>query len=183
MPATLVAAHANHVAQVVPAVSAKDLSNTERAVALYASEMPNGYRYKGPDHHVTVLAWITQGAARLGLSELYRSAAFAYGYRLLWLARTATGEQTRAHKLRFPSADRLRRAESLASLTIGFPEARMTSEAIKRSRRPQVEGACRCGGTGWIDTCFDPDDPTTAVSTNCPGHNPEGYMPRPVVVA
>jgi hypothetical protein len=183
MPATLVAAHVAPAAPAASAVSAKDLSSTERAVALYASDMPNGYRYNSPNDRAAVLAWIAQGAARLGLSELLRSSAFAYGYRLLWLARTVTREQTRAHKLRFPSADRLRRAESLASLSIGFPEGQMSAEAIKRNRRPQVEGACRCSGTGWIDTCFDPDDPTTAVSMNCPGHNPEGYMPRPVVIA
>ncbi|MER8113885.1 hypothetical protein [Streptomyces sp. NPDC094031] len=181
MPATLTR---SHPAPLLPSVtfSVSDLSNGERAVALYASDMPLRFMMQ-PGTETTVAAWILQGAARLGLAELHRSAAYAYGYRLLWLANWTTPEQDQAHKQRFPDARRWDRAERLASTFTVWGKHSMMQAAKERGLRPLVEGACRCGGTGWIDTCFDPDDPTTAVSMNCPGHNPGGCMPRPVVIA
>ncbi|MFF1358010.1 hypothetical protein [Streptomyces sp. NPDC058297] len=141
--------------------------------------MPTGYRFRRGDD-ATVLAWIIQGATRMDLSELYRSAAFLYGFQLLRLAGMATGEQTRAHQLRFPNAARLRRAEGLASLTVGIAE--MSDAARERGLRPQVEGTCACAGTGWVEVCYDPGDPTSVASENCAGHNPNGHMPTPVGV-
>ncbi|WP_158710363.1 hypothetical protein [Streptomyces sp. NRRL F-5126] len=180
MPATLTASHLAPSLPTTELVSVSDLSNSERAVALYASDMPGEYRYhRGDDGKV--FAWIVQGACRLGLPELYRSAAFQNGYRLLWLARTATGEQEGAHKRRFPNAARLRRALSLASLTVGMTE--MSPAARERGGRPQVEGACRCAGTGWFEVCYDPEDPTSVALENCAGHNPKGHMPTPAGVS
>ncbi|MFF1354045.1 hypothetical protein [Streptomyces sp. NPDC058297] len=170
MPATLAAAHLSPVLPLTTPVSVSELSNAERAVALYASDLPDSYSYKRGDN-ARLEVWIVQGATRLGLPELYRSAAFLYGYRLLWLARTLTGEQKRAHKLRFANAARLRKAESLASLTVGMTE--MSSAARERGGRPEVEGACRCAGTGWFEVCYDPDEPTSVASESCAGHNPK----------
>ncbi|MGW0599672.1 hypothetical protein ACWD11_21290 [Streptomyces sp. NPDC002776] len=174
MPATLVA---EHVVPSTLALSVKDLSNGERAVALYASDMPSRYRgHRGDSDQVT--AWVLQGAARLGLDELYRSAACAYGYRLLRLAGSATPEQDAAHARRFPSASRRNCAERVATaLTFG---SEMTPEARKRGGRTLVEGACHCAGTGWIP--FDMGDGTFAHQA-CPGHNPEGRMPLYLGVA
>ncbi|MGW6212759.1 hypothetical protein [Streptomyces sp. NPDC055109] len=156
-------------------VTASDLSNAERTVALYASDMPGSYSYqRGGD--VQVEAWIVQGALRVGLPELYRSAAFLSSFQALRLVEMATPDQRRAHRVRFPSAARLRRASSLASLSLHT--FRVSAEALQRSRRPEVEGTCLCGGTGWVDVYFDPDDPTTFAAENCVGHNPHGYKPR-----
>jgi hypothetical protein len=174
MPATL---SAPQVAPVTGLV--EDLSNGERAVALYASDMPTSYSYRRGDD-AQLGAWIAEGALRLGLPELYRSAAFLYSYEVLSLAGTATKDQERAHKARFPSAARLRRASSLASLTLSM--FRVSDAAIKRSNRPQVEGACRCAGTGWYEVCFDPYEPTSVALENCAAHNPNGLTPTPVRV-
>ncbi|MEV0962723.1 hypothetical protein AB0J25_09030 [Streptomyces sp. NPDC049910] len=152
-------------------VSVRDLSNCERAVALYASDMPTSYRQKGRDYS-RLCAWIVQGAARLGMGELYRSAAYAYGYRLLWLARLTTPSQRQAHALRFPDGGRFDKAERLASLVTCFADLGMSEAAIKRGDRPAVEGDCRCYGSGWIRDRDDADDPTTEYAMNCPGHNP-----------
>jgi hypothetical protein len=152
-------------------------------VALYASDMPLRFLMR-PGNETTVLAWILQGVARLGLAEVRRSAAYAYAYRLLWLADLTTPEQDQAHYRRFPDARRWDRAERLASSFTVWGGYRMTQEAKDRARQPQVEGACRCGGSGWIGEFSDPDDPTTRNARNCPGHNPEGRrFPRPEVTA
>ncbi|MGW1542557.1 hypothetical protein ACWCPM_20365 [Streptomyces sp. NPDC002309] len=168
MPATLVAENATPF---TPAVSVEELSNVERAVALYASDMPTRYRSSRGDLDLLTF-WVLQGVMRLGLDELYRSAAYAYGYRLLWAAGSATPEQDAAHAHRFPSTARLDRAERVAALVTFRSE--MTPEARKRGGRPRVEGACHCAGTGWIP--FDMGDGTEAHQA-CPGHNPEGRMP------
>ncbi|MER5476259.1 hypothetical protein ABT026_04625 [Streptomyces sp. NPDC002734] len=174
MPAMLSAPQVAPVAGLV-----EGLSNGERAVALYASDMPTSYSYKRDDD-VQLGAWIAEGALRVGLPELHRSAAFLYSFQALELAGTATRDQQRAHKARFPSAARLRRASSLASLTVGM--FRVSDAAIERSNRPQVEGACRCAGTGWFEVCFDPDEPTSVALESCAAHNPNGHMPTPVRV-
>lgn len=152
-------------------VSVSDLSSGERSVALYASDMPDRFRSRrGDDAQVT--AWIVQGAERLGLDELYRWAAYAKGYRLLWMAGVNTPEQDAAHAARFPRASRLDRAERAAVVTV--LRTSVSRAAVARSRRPLVEGRCVCAGTGWLASVFDPDDPTTYYRVNCPGHNPDG---------
>ncbi|MEU6160749.1 hypothetical protein [Streptomyces sp. NPDC047130] len=141
--------------------------------------MPTAYSYQRGDD-AQIEAWIVEGAGRLGLSELYRSAAYLGSFQMLDLAGTATRDQERAHKVRFPSAARLRRASSLASLTVGMFQ--VSDAAIKRGNRPQVEGACRCAGTGWFEVCYDPDEPTSVALESCAAHNPSGHMPTPVRV-
>jgi hypothetical protein len=183
MPATLTAPHAA-APTVLLSVSVGDLSNCERAVALYASDMPTGYRQKGRDYS-QLCAWIVQGAALLGLGELYRSAAYAYGYRLLWLADLTTADQQRAHTLRFPDGHRFDKAERLAGLVTCFADLGMSDAALERAGRPAVEGNCRCYGSGWIRDRDDADDPTTEYAMNCPGHNPNAlgsaYAPQSVI--
>ncbi|MGY5630269.1 hypothetical protein ACW7N6_15775 [Streptomyces sp. UC1A3] len=107
MPATLVA----HAAT---PVLVEELSGMERAVALYASDMPTGYLLQGPADP-NVADWIAQGAARLGRDEVRRRAAYLAGHRKLWLRDMTTPEIDRRHKVRFPSARRLKIAESMAS--------------------------------------------------------------------
>ncbi|MGW3404392.1 hypothetical protein [Streptomyces zhihengii] len=153
-------------------------------MALYASDMPSGYRVKGrPDSELC--AWMVQGAVRLGLGELYRSAAYANGFRLMWMGRWTTADQERAHAARFPDGRRLDTAERMASL-VGFRGGLgMSDAAIARGKRPAVEGACFCRGSGWILDRDDPDDPTTEYAVNCPGHNPNAlgsaYPVKPVI--
>lgn len=173
MPATLVAEHATPVVAPALSVTVADLSHGERAVALYASDMPLRFMMR-PGTEMTVAAWVLQGAARLGLDELYRSAAYAYGYRLLWLADWTTSEQDRAYKGRFPDARRWDRAERLATTFTVWGKHSMTQVAKERGRHPMVEGACHCAGTGWI--AYDMGDGTDALQA-CPGHNPDGRLP------
>ncbi|MEV0443166.1 hypothetical protein AB0I84_46285 [Streptomyces spectabilis] len=186
MPATLAASHPT--SEPYTAVSApvlvSDLSNLERAVALYASDMPTGLLPSSEDH-ATLHAWIIQGATRLGLEELYRSAAYARGYRLLWLSHLATAEQSRAHELRFPNARRYDQAERLAALFTVTTTLVMSQAAKKRGHSVRVEGACRCGGTGWITVRLDPREPATGTYRNCPAHNPDavGSLPLAGVAA
>lgn len=182
MPATLVAPRITpDTSDAVPSISVEELWSGERKIALCASDMPGNYRYRRGDK-AQLVAWIIQGAIRLGLEELSRSAAYAHSYRLLSLSNLATGEQIRAHRLRFPDSRRLNRAESIAHLVaLGQDPVPYSAAAIARSRRPLVEGACHCGGTGWTEVCFDPYDPTAIASQSCPGHNPTGHLPGPSV--
>ena len=183
MPATLTRSHPAPSLPSAQPLSPSDLSNMERAVALYASDMPVGFMMRRGTE-MTVAAWILQGVARLGLDEVQRSAACAYGYRLLWLADLTTAEQDQAHRRRFPDARRWDRAERLASCFTTWAGYPMTQAARDRGGRTEVEGACRCGGTGWLGESYDPDEPTMLVERNCPGHNPKALrLPRPGVAA
>ncbi|NWF28335.1 hypothetical protein HW130_19020 [Streptomyces sp. PKU-EA00015] len=182
MPATLVAAHPVSALPPVETVSVSELSNQERAVALYASDMPTAFRMRRDDDAM-VHGWIIQGAARLGLREVHRLAAVAFGYRLLWLADLATADQSRAQKRRFPSARRFSKAETTATLFTVKTDIPMSQAA--KDRGPQVEGGCLCAGTGWIADSCDPEDPTMAGYISCPVDNPRGAgLPqRPAVIA
>lgn len=182
MPATLTAPHAAVSRPVSRPLSVGDLSNCERALALYASDMPTEYRQKGRDY-TSLCAWIIQGATRLGLAELYRSASYAYGYRLLCLADLATPAQTRTHEVRFPDSVRLEKAESLGTLITCFADVGMTEAALERASQPEVEGNCRCRTSGWIREREDPNDPSTVYAISCPVHNPNAIgNPFPVKV-
>ncbi|WP_432102814.1 hypothetical protein [Streptomyces sp. bgisy091] len=182
MPATLTAPRTAPASSVTSgALSVEDLSNGERKIALYASDMPGSYSYRRGDGP-QLMAWIIQGAARLGLEELYRSAAYDHSYRVLSLANLATDEQARAHRARFVNSRRLNRAGSAATITgLGQGAVPYSAAAVARSKRPLVEGTCHCGSTGWFEVCFDPDDATANASQNCPAHNPTGHLPGPSV--
>ncbi|MEW2573848.1 hypothetical protein [Streptomyces sp. NPDC047070] len=177
MPATLVAEHVAQVVPSAPAVSVDGLSNSERMVALYASDMPVRYRWRREDADL-VISWILQGAARLGLGELYRSAAYAYGYRMLCLVKWATPEHEAAHARRFPSAARLNRAEDAAVNITCIRGMGMTQEAKDRGRHIMVEGGCPCSGTGWVAVEWADGE---YASQACPLHNPGGSTYRPGV--
>ncbi|MFD6528598.1 hypothetical protein [Streptomyces sp. NPDC060184] len=178
MPAPPPAPHTPPGPFEAPAISVEELSPGERAVALYASAMPDGYRFRQGDGP-QVVAWIVQGAARLGLEELYRAAAYARSHRVLRMAHLLTAEQARAHSDRFGSPRRLDRAGAVAAAVAGSGRVPVSGAALARSGRPLVEGACVCGGTGWFDVHFEPLDPAAVVSRNCPAHNPEGRTPHP----
>ncbi|MFJ6636026.1 hypothetical protein ACIQMR_32265 [Streptomyces sp. NPDC091376] len=172
MPAMLTAAHTASAPRSL-VVSVEDLSNLERAVALYASDMPSRFRWRRSEN-ATVSAWIVQGADRLGLAELYRSASYLQGYRLLAMAHLTTTDQDLTHCARFRDERRLDRAEDVASALTCLTGTGMSQSAKDRGSRPLVEGACRCGGSGWIADALDPDDPTTGFHTACPIHNRTG---------
>ncbi|MBT2368366.1 hypothetical protein J7E88_24335 [Streptomyces sp. ISL-10] len=182
MPATLTAPHPAPTLSPVETVSVSELSNQERAVALYASDMPTRFRMRRDDDAM-VHGWIIQGAARLGLHEVHRLAAAAYGYRLLWLADLATADQTRAQERRFPNACRFSKAETTATLFTVSTDIPMSQAAKDRPAR--VEGTCPCSGTGWMADALDPSDPDTACMIACPVHNRHGLRPapRPAVAA
>ncbi|MEI5136324.1 hypothetical protein RB199_34030 [Streptomyces libani] len=128
MPGTLVSRH------VAPAVSVEDLNNRERAIALYASDMPARYDY-APSDAATLTDWIVQGAARVGLEALYALAAVEREHRLRWLDNTATREELAAHARLFPKARRLRQAEEIAS-SITLYHADVSESAKARQDLP-----------------------------------------------
>lgn len=140
MPATLVASHPSS------AVLVEELEAMERAVALYASDMPTRYRYQG-DHDGNLVAWIAQGIARLGREEIRQRASFLAGHRKLWLRDMTTPEIDRRHQARFPSKRRLGRAEELASSTVSW----ITVAPAARNHPAVIDGPCpKCDGAGKV---------------------------------
>ncbi|MEU1708278.1 hypothetical protein ABZ478_23375 [Streptomyces sp. NPDC005706] len=155
MPATLVAEHVPSVALSVPSVSVEELSNGERTVALYASDLPDGYRYKRGDE-AQLVAWIIQGANRVGLDRLRHVAALEAGYRRLEARKRVTAEQKRTHAERFPNRKRDRRAGELAALVTHFSS--MSDEARERGGRFLLDGPCpECGDTRQVWACWAVD--------------------------
>ncbi|MFJ8334504.1 hypothetical protein [Streptomyces sp. NPDC094437] len=157
MPATLTAP------QVAPVVLIGELSSWERAVALYVSDMPTGYRYQGRED-VNLLAWIEQGVIRLGRDEVRRRASFLAGYRRVWGRDLVTPEISRRHAARFPSARRLNAAEDSAAASV------LSLAPVVRDLPVVIDGGCPlCDGTRqqwatwvidaeseWYETGFRP---------------------------
>ncbi|MFI2734764.1 hypothetical protein [Streptomyces sp. NPDC018711] len=121
-------------------VSVQDLTNMERSVALYASEMPTSYRYRRGDD-AKLCDWIVQGAMRLGLEELYRSTAYTAGYLLLWVEDEAKPGHTAAHIARFPNQKRFDLAQRMACMVTLGPVPEVSDAARERSNRPMFETA------------------------------------------
>jgi hypothetical protein len=145
MPVTLVAPPTVPESSAASPVSVRDLSNGERAVALYASDLPDTYSYR-PGDDAQLESWILQGAFRMGLEVLYRTAALTSGYQRSWLSKQLTAEQKRAQAERFPNPDRLIRAEQVAAM-VTF-RLGVSNEAKARGSRYMLDGSCpECGGT------------------------------------
>ncbi|MEU4064443.1 hypothetical protein AB0F25_18845 [Streptomyces wedmorensis] len=143
-------------------VSVTELTSSERAVALYASDMPGGRRRVTSEQ---VRAWIIQGVERLGQDEVQQRAAFRYGYRLLELSGLVTAQVQARHEQRFPQLKRLARADQAAADSV-FGD-RMTEEALRRNGTAEVDGGCPCRGTRSIPLWRDAD---AFVSRACPVH-------------
>ncbi|MFI6656891.1 hypothetical protein ACIBL8_15420 [Streptomyces sp. NPDC050523] len=159
MPATLVAPH------LPPTVLVEELEAMERAVALYASDMPTRYRLRGPED-TAVIGWITQGVARLGREEIRQRASRLLGHRKLWLRDMTTPEIDRRHKERFPSKRRLNIAESMASTTVMW----VGIVPAARNLLAEIDGPCpRCDDAGklWVNQVID----------DASGWYEEGYVP------
>jgi hypothetical protein len=155
MPATLTRSHSAPLLPSAQALSVADLSNGERTVALYVSDLPDGYRYKRGDT-AQLVAWIIQGANRLGLDRLRRIAALEGGYRRFVVRNRVTAEQERAHAERFPDPKRDRRAGELASLVTY--SVSMSDEARERGGRFLLDGPCpECGDTRQVWACWAVD--------------------------
>ncbi|WP_370260480.1 hypothetical protein [Streptomyces sp. V4I8] len=124
----------------------EDLSGMERAVALYASDMPTDYRLQGPVD-TTLIGWISQGAARLGREETRRRASYLLGHRKLWLRDMTTPEIDRRHNERFPSARRLKLAESMASTSYFWAPVAPAARDIPAV----IDGPCpKCDDAGKL---------------------------------
>ncbi|MFJ9121756.1 hypothetical protein ACIRJO_40280 [Streptomyces sp. NPDC102394] len=149
MPATLVAPHLSSVAL------AGELSGMERAVALYASDMPTGYSLQGATDS-NLADWIAQGVARLGRQETRRRASYLAGHRKLWLRDMTTPEIDVRHQARFPSKRRLKVAESMASMSyFWIPVA-----PAARDLPAVIDGPCpKCDDEGklWGNWVIDAD--------------------------
>ncbi|GGO55495.1 hypothetical protein GCM10012287_46900 [Streptomyces daqingensis] len=128
-------------------ISVSDLTNAERAVALYASDMPNDCRSQRGDRD-RLEFWIVQGATRMGLEFLYRTAALHSGYRLCWLNKSLSAEQKRAEAERFPNKARIDLAGQMAANSI--LHFRPNAEALAR-KQVAFDGGCpKCEGTGEV---------------------------------
>ncbi|MGY4967307.1 hypothetical protein [Streptomyces sp. 900105245] len=159
MPATL------NASQAPPTSLVEGLANMERAVALYASDMPTRYCHQGPSD-MAVIGWMAQGVALLGRDEVRRRASFLLGHRLLWLRDLTTPEIDRRHKQRFPSARRLSVAESMASTSliwISVAPAARELPAVIDGPCPKCEGAGKLWGnwviddaSGWFEEGYAP---------------------------
>ncbi|PWG11879.1 hypothetical protein DF268_19165 [Streptomyces sp. V2] len=148
-------------------VDVSDLTGSERAVALYASDMPNG---RGSHSRDEVREWIAQGVERVGVRELRRSARYRYGYRLLELAGMLTPEIRACHTARFPDPKRLRKAGQESSNSV-YGDG-MTGAALRRNAQARTEGECPCGGSGRIAFRSPDFDPYAAYERECPVHAP-----------
>ncbi|MCW8379392.1 hypothetical protein [Streptomyces justiciae] len=166
MPATLVVEHVRIMKSPAPSASPiEELSGMERAVALYASDMPTRYRYQG-SHDGNLVAWIYQGIARLGREEIRRNASHLAGHRKLWLRDMTTPEIDRRHHDRFPSKRRLGIAEELASDTVSW----ITVAPTARNLPAVIDGPCpKCDDAGklWVNKVID----------ELSGWFEEGYVP------
>lgn len=163
MPGTLVKPLVRVPVQSGPAVRVQDLTGAERAVALYASDMPSGRRRHSPEQ---VRDWIVQGVERLGLEEVGRRAAFRYGHRLLEMSGLVTTQIQQRHEQRFPKSGRLAVADQQASSNIcrdGMSEATRL-----RNGAAAVDGDCPCKGTRRIRAHYE--EGCDSVAMLCPVH-------------
>jgi hypothetical protein len=110
----------------------------ERAVALYASDLPTDFRYRASDD-ARLCDWIVQGADRLGAEALHHSASGAADYLLWWVRDQATASQTAAHVARFPDQARFNLAQRMASAVTMWVVPGMSQAALDRGSQVTVE--------------------------------------------
>lgn len=165
MPGTIAERRAEAVTiEATTPIDVRDLTGAERAVALYASDMPNGRR-----HHTgeQVRDWIVQGVERLGLEELRSRAEYFRGWRLLNVNRLVTAQIQARHEQRFPKARRLLLADQAGAGSVCCFDG-MSDTARARNGAATVDGDCPCEGTGGIPVWGD--DPDTSYEIMCPVH-------------
>ncbi|MEV7500048.1 hypothetical protein [Streptomyces sp. NPDC093018] len=144
-------------------VDVRDLTGAERAVALYASDMPNGRRHYTKEQFT---AWIMQGAERLGVEEMRRRALYFRGWRLLDMHGLLTAQIQARHEQRFPQRYRLIRSDQGGALTVSTDGT--TKTALARNGLVDLDGDCPCEGTGGI-AAWD-DDAGAWHEILCPVH-------------
>ncbi|MFF7365025.1 hypothetical protein [Streptomyces sp. NPDC008125] len=140
----------------------RDLTGSERAVALYVSDMPSGRRRHSAEQ---VRDWIAQGVQRLGREEIARWGAFLRGHRLLDLNGLVSVQIQQRHEQRFPKAGRLVTADQQAANTV-FDG--MSEETRRRNHVAEVDGACPCRGTRRIRMHLEEGRDSLAMM--CPVH-------------
>lgn len=163
MPGTLVKPLVRGPVQPGPTVRVQDLTGAERAVALYASDMPSGRRRHSSEQ---VRDWIVQGVERLGTEEVRRRGEFFYGHRLLELHGLVTPQIQQRHEQRFPKRGRLNVADQQAADNVYGD--RMSEATRLRNGTAAVDGDCPCRGTRYIPAFYDED--CGPVDMLCPVH-------------
>ncbi|WP_327172424.1 hypothetical protein OG471_28690 [Streptomyces sp. NBC_01336] len=163
MPGTLVKPLVRVPVQSTLLDRVRDLTGSERVVALYASDMPSGRRRHSSEQ---VREWIVQGVERLGAEETRRWAQFFYGHRLLDLHGLVTPQIQQRHEQRFPKRGRLNVADQQAAGSVCGDS--MTAETLLRNGIPAVNGDCPCRGTRYIPAFYDED--CGPVDMLCPIH-------------
>jgi hypothetical protein len=136
------------------------MTQAERTVALYASDMPASRRRWSHDQ---VRAWLAQGVERLGAEELGRRALFLAGHGRLSRSRVVPVQVQARHEQRFPVAGRLDRAGRVATDSVCW--AGITDAAMRRSGTAEVDGGCPCKGTRVVPLSAD-----GSFGLSCPVH-------------
>lgn len=102
MPGTIAERRAETVTvEATSPIDVRNLTGAEQAVALYASDMPNGRRHYTKKQFT---AWILQGAERLGTAEMRRLALYLRGWQVLNGTGLVTEQIQARHEQRFPGA-------------------------------------------------------------------------------
>ncbi len=99
----------------LPADLLTGISSFSRSVALYASDMPNNYRFNVQDRD-QIEAWIAQGIERLGLEEASRRGRFLQSFNLLVIDQNDGPAAHAAYRQYFPSVRRISRAQSVTAM-------------------------------------------------------------------
>ncbi|MFF3820845.1 hypothetical protein ACFYYD_30400 [Streptomyces bluensis] len=164
MPGAIAERRAESVTvEVTSPIDVRNLTGAERAVALYASDMPNGRRDYTKEQF---RAWIVQGAERLGEAEMRRLALYLRGWQVLNISDLVTEQIQARHEQRFPRSFRLVRAGQGAALSVHVDG--MTPAALARNGVVDLDGDCPCQGTGGIMVWgIDPDE---SYERLCPVH-------------
>lgn len=146
------------------------MTQAERTVALYASDMPAKRRRWS---HEQVRAWVAQGVERLGVEELGCRAVFLVGHGRLSRSRVLPVQVQARHEQHFPAAGRLDWASTTATNSLCW--AGITDAAMHRTGTAAVDGECPCKGTRVIPLSAD-----GSFGLSCPVHGlPQHFGTRP----
>ncbi|GAA1093142.1 hypothetical protein [Kitasatospora arboriphila] len=126
------------------------LSGTARAVALYASDMPDHSRFSAAGEAQTE-AWIAQGIERLGLEQVQADGEFLRSFHLSLMRLEDGTADHRAFRRRFPSKRRISSAEDMAAMLIWVQSERADAQRAKAVPFPYaVRSSEELAAEGWM---------------------------------
>ncbi|GAA4863371.1 hypothetical protein GCM10023235_46990 [Kitasatospora terrestris] len=126
------------------------LSGTARAVALYASDMPDRSRFSATGE-VQTEAWVSQGVERLGLEQVQADGEFLRSFHLSLMRFEDTPADHRAFRQRFPSKRRISSAEDMAAMLTWTQANRADAQRVKVVPFPYtVQSTEELIAEGWM---------------------------------